>query len=257
MRWSDDVSGKVERRCFVGQDESMLYWNRLGSTLDCVEQKVDEACKKGAIWIRAAEQTQGKGQWGRSFISPRGGLYCTLIVPWSCAAPLCFVSVLTALAIADVLPVDCRIQWVNDLYVQSRKICGVLIESRISSCAQSVLCISFGLNVNVDPDLIFDGRATSLKHILGYSVDIHHLFSKIRYGLYQRIEQIFTQKMQDILNDLYPMLWGWQEKVCVTTMNKKKFEGVWTGIDADTGQVVLNSTTRHWARSITSVPVGS
>jgi biotin-[acetyl-CoA-carboxylase] ligase BirA-like protein len=234
-------------------NEKILYWDGLDSTVPYAESWIDGLCEKTRVWIRASAQMQGRGQWGRSFVSPRGGLYCTLILPWSFAVPPCFVSLLTSLSIADALPVACCVKWVNDLYVQGRKMGGVLVESRKTLHNTSVLLISFGLNVNTLFHLLSDVGATSLAQVMGYSVDMQCLFDKIRHCLYARVHQVIDQGTECMLRDIYPLLMGWQEKVCVTTLDNKRVEGVWTGIDTHTGQVILNDKASYWARSI--VPV--
>ncbi len=76
--------------------------------------------------VLAATQTAGRGRCGRSWISPIGGMYATLIVP---TTDLLFAR--AALAVVKALHqtgIRSWIKWPNDLLVEGRKIAGLLIE---------------------------------------------------------------------------------------------------------------------------------
>ena len=232
------------------KNERILYWDQVESTLNYIQNYVYALDHNDRLWIEAAEQTKGVGQWGRSFSSPRGGLYFTLMLRWPYSIPLCFVSLLSALAIADVLPVACHIKWLNDLYVQGKKLGGVLVHSIPGSDNKKILCISFGLNINTKKNLLSPFQGTSLVDVLGYSLDIHNLFSKIRSSFDHHIDQMLSKTMESRLEELYPLLIGWQKPVHVITVDMKTVTGVWTGIDGKTGQVMIDQCQRCWARSI-------
>lgn len=82
------------------------------------------------------EQTSGRGRRGRSFYSPPGsGLYMSLILrPRSCpseqAVKLTTIAAVAACrAIEEVSDKTAQIKWVNDIYVNGRKVCGILTEA--------------------------------------------------------------------------------------------------------------------------------
>jgi len=77
--------------------------------------------------VLADEQTAGRGRFGRSWISPSGGLYITLIC---CADPL--LSLKAGLAVVRALRsvgIEAGLKWPNDVVVENLKIAGVLIET--------------------------------------------------------------------------------------------------------------------------------
>lgn len=82
--------------------------------------------KTGDI-VLADEQTAGRGRFGRSWISPNGGLYATVI----CSAdPL--LSLKAGLAVVRALRsvgIEAGLKWPNDVMVENLKIAGVLIET--------------------------------------------------------------------------------------------------------------------------------
>ena len=82
--------------------------------------------------LRAVTQTGGRGRRGRVFVSPPGGLYMSLYLPGGLVndpltlTPRICACVCTALeaAAGEAL----QIKWVNDLYLNGRKVCGILCE---------------------------------------------------------------------------------------------------------------------------------
>lgn len=85
--------------------------------------------------VCADKQSEGRGRLGRSFYSPEdSGLYLSLIVrPKFTFDDAFLITPCTAVAVADVLKEkynkNPQIKWVNDIYINSRKVCGILTES--------------------------------------------------------------------------------------------------------------------------------
>ncbi len=102
--------------------------------------------------IIARAQTAGRGRMGRSFYSPDGtGLYATLL--YYPNRPICELGGLTcavalaaAKAIEQLCGVSPRIKWVNDLYLNNRKVCGILCES-FGTEHGTALAIGIGINL--------------------------------------------------------------------------------------------------------------
>ena len=85
--------------------------------------------------LAAHSQTAGRGRVGRSFYSPKGtGIYLTVACPMSCRiAGQVTVTSKTAVAVSRAIEgyfgIGCSIKWVNDIYVNDRKCCGILCEA--------------------------------------------------------------------------------------------------------------------------------
>lgn len=102
--------------------------------------------------ILASRQSGGRGRLGRSFSSPEGGLYLSLILKTQ-AAPgevttLCAVAVRRA--ILQLAGIDTRIKWVNDLLLQDKKVCGILCENVFSGSESLGMIAGVGVNVYGD-----------------------------------------------------------------------------------------------------------
>jgi BirA family transcriptional regulator, biotin operon repressor / biotin---[acetyl-CoA-carboxylase] ligase len=117
--------------------------------------------------ITAAEQSAGRGRRGRAWSAPAGGalLYSAILRPLGPEQALLPLAVPVAVceAVESLAPAVCRIKWPNDVWIEERKVAGVLIEARPPEWA----VIGIGVNVAIaDDDFAGDLRwpATSVGH---------------------------------------------------------------------------------------------
>lgn len=142
----------------------MLHYIRLkkiDSTNNYVLSLLNEAAKNGGVRsldknvVVAEEQSAGRGRIQREFFSPpKTGLYFTAIhaprVPIENSAQL---TVLAALAVCRALQtlfgISALIKWVNDIYVNGKKVCGILAEGHIDPCSQKIDAAAIGIGINI------------------------------------------------------------------------------------------------------------
>lgn len=103
--------------------------------------------------IMADAQSAGRGRLGRSFYSPpRTGLYMSLLLSAkeNAADNVCLTTaaaVAAARSIEEICGAQIKIKWVNDLYLGSKKICGILCESFCCSDRERYIVIGIGINL--------------------------------------------------------------------------------------------------------------
>ena len=123
-----------------------------GSTNDDVSHAASAGAAEGLV-ITADQQINGRGRQGRVWQSPVGNLYASILLrpqqPVSAYGQFSFVM---ALAVYDALqPLlttqDLRLKWPNDILLEGKKICGILLEA-----APHGLIIGFGLNLRHPPE---------------------------------------------------------------------------------------------------------
>ncbi len=104
--------------------------------------------------LAADSQTAGRGRVGKSFFSPDGGLYMSIIlrpdfdVKHSLIITTC-AAVSTAEAIKEVMGIDVGIKWVNDLFYNGKKVCGILTEAPFDSENGKIKYAVLGIGINV------------------------------------------------------------------------------------------------------------
>lgn len=141
------------------------YFERISSTMDNLHQLAAEGAVSGTAVV-AGEQLQGRGSRGRTWHSPVGGLWLSVLFRPATAEGVEVISVRVGLAVADAIqrlvPEPLQLKWPNDLMLQGRKVGGVLCEARWQGEALAWVAVGVGMNVrNTVPDE-FDGVAVSL-----------------------------------------------------------------------------------------------
>lgn len=121
----------------------------------------DRACelaRKGAeegTVVLAATQSAGRGRLGRTWESPGGGVYCSMVlrpaVPPAQAGPLALVVGLGVARGLTMLGADPMLKWPNDVWLQGRKAAGILLEMSAEHDRVDWVVAGVGLNVSV-PD---------------------------------------------------------------------------------------------------------
>lgn len=133
------------------------------------------------ILCTAERQTGGRGRQGKSFLSPNGGLYMTLAL--RTGLPLTSVVGVTssaAVAVTNALArqnVRCGIKWVNDIYLNDKKLAGILTESINAGSRSEYVLIGIGVNIASFP-FPKEINAISLEEA-GYSVSPERLCADI------------------------------------------------------------------------------
>ena len=141
------------------------YFERVSSTMDVLHQLAAEGAVSGTA-VAASEQLQGRGSRGRTWHSPVGGLWLSVLFRPAAAEGVEVISVRVGLAVADAIqglvPEPLQLKWPNDLMLQGRKVGGVLCEARWQGEALAWVAVGVGMNVrNTVPDEL-DGVAMSL-----------------------------------------------------------------------------------------------
>jgi BirA family biotin operon repressor/biotin-[acetyl-CoA-carboxylase] ligase len=154
--------------------------------LESTQKKAKEILKNSKAWttILAKEQTGGYGRKGNFWYSPKGGLYFSVILPKTKIKNLQILTFLAAFCVAKVLNdkfgVKPFIKWPNDVWLNGKKICGILTENLILGKNVEHSIIGIGLNTNIDQfpkDL--NPIATSVKIELKKKIDNEMILKKI------------------------------------------------------------------------------
>lgn len=133
----------------------LVAFERLASTNEEAKRFAAEGAKHGTlVWAR--EQTAGRGRRGRSWHSPPGNLYLSLVLRPDCApaaaAQLGMVAAVAAgEALESIMPalVKILLKWPNDILVNDSKVGGILLESAASK-PESLEWLVLGLGINVE-----------------------------------------------------------------------------------------------------------
>ena len=198
--------------------------------------------------ISASNQVAGKGQHGSIWeSSPSQNITLSLILYPTFLLPKhqFWLSQAVALAvrdfIADLLPQkSVFIKWSNDIYVDDKKIAGILIQNSISRNAIANTVVGIGININ-QSEFEFDGqrKATSLllEHQETYQLD--YLKYQLFWYLESRYLQLKANKIHQIQSDYMDTLYKYKIPHQYELPNGEQFTGLIQGI-APNGELVIN-----------------
>jgi BirA family biotin operon repressor/biotin-[acetyl-CoA-carboxylase] ligase len=167
MEIGGDIVSEIGVRTFLAEENQGLFievFDTLESTNTYAKGKAVGMKRGGAenipLLVLAREQSAGRGRLGREFFSKKDrGIFMSLLLkPRMTLGGAAFVTVraavCTARAIEKLTGEHAEIKWVNDLFLNGKKICGILTEAvgDFESGALESLVIGIGLNVNLSPE---------------------------------------------------------------------------------------------------------
>lgn len=150
--------------------KTIQYYFELPSTNKTAKQLADNNNANNGTLIIAEKQTLGKGRFDRKWTSPSSGIWMSLILKPN--IPPSEASKITQIAAASVYKallnfgINVSIKWPNDIFINGKKLCGILTEMKCDIDRIHYLVLGIGLNVNLNAEEITDELkdiATSLK----------------------------------------------------------------------------------------------
>lgn len=183
------------------QTYHIRVFQELDSTNTVLKRMTVNGEAEGNAVVISDYQTGGKGRLGRSFFSPRGtGLYLSILLhPQGSAVKNLMLTAQAAAAVYRAVEktagIALDIKWVNDLYLNGKKVCGILSEGQTSFETGQVDFVIVGIGINLyEPEDGFppeiQGKAGSIlgKKSGGRTISRNELAAEIIRQMYQLAE---------------------------------------------------------------------
>ena len=145
------LSGEQLKNAVPGAE--IVFKETTGSTNEDVRKAAEAGGAEFTVEV-ARRQTGGRGRLGRSFASPEGGLYFSVLLRPDRPVEAC-LKITTAAAAAmrgaieKVSGRQAKIKWVNDIFIGDKKVCGILTEGAFDSENSQLKYAVLGVGVNV------------------------------------------------------------------------------------------------------------
>jgi len=174
---------------FPGLEKRIHYFPEIGSTMDVARELAIRGAEEGTI-VLAEAQAHGRGRLSREWLSPKGGIYFTLILrprinPAYAPRINLMASVAVATTIRKLFGLNAELKWPNDVLIAGRKVCGILAEMDAEMDAVNFVNVGIGINVNTSVRQ-FEKTATSLKDGLGKPIFRKEFFSALLVEIERR-----------------------------------------------------------------------
>ena len=235
----------------IGQQA--YYFDSLESTQNQALKMADNPTNNGSVII-AEKQTGGKGRSGRKWVSPKGGIWLSLIL-----YPKFDISITTLFPIASslalsksieqVFKISPELKWPNDLTIKSKKIAGMLVDVSLESNKIEKLVLGVGINFDVDVKNI-EKKLKNTPNFYGVA-SLGDYKKDVKAPYFVQVFFIELEKIYESLNkkDIKKIISEWTERsstigkeIEIDTVNGK-IKGKAIKIDDD-GALVINSNNK-------------
>ena len=193
---------------------------------DSTNERAKELALGGAphgTLVTADEQSAGRGRQGRVWTAPPRSALLMSVVTRRLTPTLPLAA---AVAVCDALPAACEIKWPNDIWLERRKLAGILVEGRPRTAGP---CVGIGLNVTTEgfPEELAE-IATSLR-IAGIELDTEAVLASLLASLDEWLEAPETEVLS---------AWSQRDALRGERVRWADGEGIAAGIDASGALVV-------------------
>jgi len=190
--------------------------------------------------VVSREQTKGRGRLDRRWQSPRdAGLYFSMILrPRLEMSSWPLITLMAALAVSDALMKACNlrvdIKWPNDVCVNGRKLCGILVET-IETESDAAAIVGIGINLKGDSlpaDLL--AAATSVEEVSGRAPDREGVLQELVKAITERYDFLYSPEGAEhtIREWCANSSYAFDRRVSVTIVDEV-FEGATRGLESD------------------------
>jgi len=224
------ITSNLETR-FIGQ--RVIYHPQLTSTMDVARQEARQGAAGGTV-IMAGEQTAGKGRLKRVWLSPRGSVALSIVL-YPEMSYLPYLIMLASLAVVHSIKVvtglEAQIKWPNDILINGKKVCGILIESDVQGSQVAYAIIGIGINVNFRLSDFPEIRSTATSLADEVARDVSRI--AIIQCLLREIERLYL-----VLPEGEHIYWEWRDRLA--TLGRK--------VQVVSGKTTLEGTAESVAR---------
>ncbi len=163
---------------------NFIHFDFIDSTNLKAKEFAKNKCPNGTIVV-SEEQASGSGRFKRRWNSPKGGLWFTLVlrphIPTSEAPKITQITAACIYKTLKKFDIDSKIKWPNDIYLNGKKLCGILCEMNCDMDSINYLVIGIGMNINLDIELLdsdVQETATSLKKEYNMDFDRNEILAE-------------------------------------------------------------------------------
>jgi len=205
--------------------------------------------------VIADKQIGGMGRKGRKFISEKGGIYFSILLkPKIEVSDIKFLTFCAALSVAEsiksICGIDVGIKWVNDIFYDSKKLCGISTDATLCLESMTLKSAIIGIGINLHP--LSDNDFSDTTQIQNIATDIfsitrqtgfrNKLIAKILSSLEFFIDKLVAGKKLEILSLYKDNICVMGSVVKVIPVNNAEYLARVIGLN-DNGELKVNKLT--------------
>ena len=208
------TSDQLDQLCHLAGLKAVEHFEELSSTNDRALERAAEPDCPTPLLVLAQRQTAGRGRGSHRWESGSGGLTFSLVVKLG-ASQLASASLAAGLAVCEALerfvPGERGpgLKWPNDVLIEGRKVCGILVEASARGDPHRV--VGVGINVNNS----MEGASSSLVREAVSLVDI----TSSQVSLFDVLGEVVPRllsRLDDLARDRLPLVDLWRDRCLLT-----------------------------------------
>jgi len=211
-----EITSELKTKIF---GKHTYYFDSVDSTQNQAMKMASEA-SNGTLII-AEKQTSGKGRLGRKWISPKGGIWLSIILhPKFDMSVITLFPIASALALSNAiektLNIKSELKWPNDITINGKKVAGMLVDASIESNKIENMILGVGINYNVEVKQIekilkdtpnFYGVTSLSEHnktikpvllVQSFLLELEEIYNLLNKGEVKKITRDWTKKSSTI-----------------------------------------------------------
>ncbi|MEH2291347.1 biotin--[acetyl-CoA-carboxylase] ligase [Nostoc sp.] len=204
---------------------SLHFFESVSSTNQTLWNLLNQGAISGTVVI-ATQQSAGRGQWGRQWISPIGGLYVSVAISFDQkieATDSYQLTFATAWGITSQLRqhgIDVGIKWPNDLVLNGRKLGGILTETKVNKGQITQAVIGVGINwTNPVPETGINLESWQASQDIRPISCLEMLTSKVLLGIESGIECLEQEGVNILLSRYLDLLTNIGDRVYINNLS--------------------------------------
>jgi BirA family biotin operon repressor/biotin-[acetyl-CoA-carboxylase] ligase len=224
--------------------KNIFYFKTIDSTNIYAKKLVKDGVEEGAIVVSDVQKS-GRGRKNRSWSSPKGGLWFSVILypnipPQNAMLVTMATSVAVAQGIVETTGLAPMIKWPNDLLINKKKVCGILTELDAEMDKINYSVVGIGINVNNQIDDNLKDTATSLSKENKTNISRVKLLKSIIKKLDENYSRLTSKDHDSIRKDWfsYANIIG---KSIQVSGEKSVTKGVVVDVD-DSGSLIIQTS---------------
>lgn len=227
----------------------ILYFKNIDSTMVYAKNLASKGYDENGTIILAKSQTSGRGRLGRSWLSPAGGLWMSILLyPYIQAEEILLITLAAGVCVCKTIEKFYNLipglKWPNDVVINNKKVCGILTEGCIEHNTIKYAILGIGINLNFSKELF----PKELKKYATTLFSESNLLVKPEQFLYELLVELNINYKELINNNKYYILDQWKKysvtigREVIATYNNKTITGIAKGITSKGGLIIRLET---------------
>jgi BirA family transcriptional regulator, biotin operon repressor / biotin---[acetyl-CoA-carboxylase] ligase len=194
---------------YIGKQ--IYYYDRVDSTNSLAKNIIKDKkinLQEGFIII-ANEQSAGRGRLGRTWHSPHGGIWMSIVLfPDLEPAYISKITLMTAVVLIQSLKtlfnISVSIKWPNDIIIEDKKLCGILTEMSAESDRINYVVVGIGINANIKTENFpkeIREKSISLEEILSKQISKIELTRLLFENFEKYYDLLLRKQFSNILKE--------------------------------------------------------